>query len=101
MRDIYLYPERGLPGEWADNAACKDAPTSWFYPRFGSRNTGEKSKIMNAKKLCSSCPVKRECLEWALESGEEDGIWGGFEPKERYEMIDKPNSGVPKYMGVV
>lgn len=36
-----------------------------------------------AKRLCGQCPVRHECLTWALDNDEEWGIWGGLDPRER------------------
>jgi len=43
-------------------------------------------KIRMSKQACGSCPVKFICLEYALEAGEEDGIWGGLTRNERNSL---------------
>ena len=67
-------------------AACRDLPGAddIFYPPHGQRAT-------QARRICASCPVRLECLQYALEqeSGNErmrHGIWGGLTPWERYEI---------------
>lgn len=45
-----------------------DANASWCYAR--------------ARRVCSGCPVRMECLEFAIEHGEQHGMWGGFTPTE-------------------
>lgn len=39
-----------------------------------------------ARRLCAECPVLDECLSWALETGQEFGMWGGATPEERERM---------------
>lgn len=39
-----------------------------------------------AQKICSMCPEQEPCLQWALDTGEEYGIWGGVQPRDRRAM---------------
>ena len=39
--------------------------------------------ISRAKAVCATCPVAAECLTWALEANQSEGIWGGHTPKDR------------------
>lgn len=55
---------------WKTQAACRGLATDLFYPRRGIYAT-------QALKVCESCPVKQECLEYALRNGETIGVWGG------------------------
>lgn len=41
----------------------------------------------DAKRICNSCPHRDECLLWALETAQEDGVWGGKTARERRQMI--------------
>tara|TARA_R110002020_G_scaffold246713_5_gene460612 strand:- start:3327 stop:3659 length:333 start_codon:yes stop_codon:yes gene_type:complete len=58
--------------EWRLFAACSGLPTEWFYPI--NKN---KADIKKAKTVCSGCFVQVECLTYAVENGEEWGVWGG------------------------
>lgn len=58
--------------EWFEQAACKDAPKAWFFPAFG----GQTKEIEQAKKICSTCPVKEKCLKYGKKT-RSSGIWGG------------------------
>lgn len=60
--------------------ACKDVDTNLFFSEL-------KSKIEKAKTICNSCPVKSECLEFALNDGIEFGIFGGATPQERKQLV--------------
>lgn len=70
------------PGaSWEDAAACAQADPALFFPEDGHADqAGE------AKSVCRSCPVRAECLNHALTSGEEFGIWGGTTERERHRM---------------
>lgn len=39
--------------------------------------------VARAKEMCTQCPVRAACLEWALDSGERYGVWGGMAAHER------------------
>lgn len=61
---------------WLDDAACTPLRAELFWPDKGG-DSGP------AKAVCAGCPVKRQCLEYALKEGEINGIWGGLDPAER------------------
>jgi WhiB family transcriptional regulator, redox-sensing transcriptional regulator len=64
---------------WMRDGLCAGSPTPdpWF-PEPGQRDT-----VKQAKAICAACPVKAECLGYALALGIRDGIWGGTVPEER------------------
>lgn len=49
----------------------------------------------SAQEICSSCPVKAQCLAWALLCGDEYGIWGGLNPLERLALEGLLAAGAP------
>lgn len=63
---------------WRDLAACADQPTVDFFP-----DPADLGAISAAKELCAGCPVAGECLTWAVETNQTEGIWGGHTPLER------------------
>jgi WhiB family redox-sensing transcriptional regulator len=63
------------------DALCAQTDPELFFP-----NTKDNSYSHLAKKICSTCTVRLDCLEWALTNKEEHGIWGGFTPSERERM---------------
>jgi WhiB family transcriptional regulator, redox-sensing transcriptional regulator len=66
---------------WRNDAACTGMDTLIFFP-IGE--TGPALPQVNlARKVCSSCPVKDECLEFAIATIQNDGIWGGTTEDER------------------
>lgn len=70
-------PERDLT--WRRYGACVGKPTAWWYPSSEVLLTDE---VLEAKALCEGCPVKEQCLAWAL-AHEDDGIWAGTSERER------------------
>ena len=67
--------------EWREGAACLDDTEGIFFPDDG--NVGA---IRRAKAVCAECPVADECLMYAIETGQSDGIWGGTTPRERRKL---------------
>lgn len=77
-------PDRMFVDEpWRDEAACKGKPTGWFFPSPGK---GGMADLWKAKAVCSTCPVRAECLEYALVNYERIGVWGGTSERERRSM---------------
>jgi WhiB family transcriptional regulator, redox-sensing transcriptional regulator len=67
--------------DWRDRAACLEADPELFFP-IG--NTGPAiMQIEEAKAVCRTCPVIDTCLKWALEIGQDAGVWGGLSGDER------------------
>ena len=67
--------------EWVHRALCKDEDPELFFP---VGNTGPAaSQIDAAKSVCTRCPVRVPCLEWAMETAQDSGVWGGLTEEER------------------
>jgi WhiB family redox-sensing transcriptional regulator len=67
--------------DWRHRAACRDEDPELFFP-IG--NTGPALlQIEDAKAVCRRCDVIDQCLQWALESGQDAGVWGGMSEDER------------------
>ena len=67
--------------DWRNRAACLDKDPELFFP---VGNTGPALlQIEEAKSVCRRCPVVDTCLQWALESGQDAGVWGGMSEDER------------------
>lgn len=68
-------------GSWRVDALCRDHNPDLFFP-IGT--TGQAiEQIEAARAVCMACPVRVECLEFALETNQEAGIWGGTSEDER------------------
>lgn len=59
-----------------DEAACQGCDPELWFPRKGGDTA-------TPKRVCRGCPVKTECLEYALSNSERFGIWGGLSERER------------------
>lgn len=73
-----------LGGEWPAwqaDAACAGMPTDDFFPA-GSSGPAV-AQIAWAKAICDACPVRAQCLDYALDTGQNDGVWGGMPEDER------------------
>jgi WhiB family redox-sensing transcriptional regulator len=67
--------------DWRHVAACRDEDPELFFP---VGNTGPALvQIEQAKAVCRRCAATEPCLSWALESGQEAGVWGGLSEDER------------------
>lgn len=67
---------------WVDDAACAGEDPALFFPAVGQHGAA----ISEAKAICARCPVKADCLDYALRHREEHGIWGGTTDWERRRM---------------
>ena len=70
--------------DWRDDAACRNADPELFFPDRDIRSA--RARVKTAKLICRGCPVKMTCLNWALASGQESGIWGGLTEEERHRL---------------
>lgn len=64
------------PHHWTDLAACAGMPTRLWFPEPGD-------STKEALAICSTCAVRAECLQYALDNGERFGLYGGTTAKER------------------
>jgi WhiB family redox-sensing transcriptional regulator len=69
---------------WQDRAACRGPHTSLFFPpSHFERKDDKEAREDQAKSICSTCPVRKPCLAYALRIREPHGIWGGLNEVER------------------
>jgi WhiB family redox-sensing transcriptional regulator len=67
--------------DWRHRAACRNEDPELFFP-IG--NTGPAlAQIDEARAVCQRCDVTQDCLTWALETGQDAGVWGGLSEDER------------------
>ncbi|MFI1530841.1 WhiB family transcriptional regulator [Streptomyces griseus] len=66
------------------HALCREEDPDLFFP-IGS-NGPALLQIEEAKAVCRRCPVMDKCLDWALESGQDSGVWGGLSEDERRSL---------------
>ena len=65
--------------EWMGDAACKHVDPNLFFPERGA-------SLRIARAMCAECPVRLQCLEYALDNNETCGVWGGASERERRTM---------------
>ena len=65
--------------EWRDDAICLGNDINLFFTKQGQSPD-------EAKAICQSCPVREDCLEYAMEMKIEDGVWGGYNGGELYAL---------------
>lgn len=70
--------------DWRAASACLSADPDLFFPIA----TGAVAikQITMARQICAHCPVRKECLDFAMRSGENHGVWGGTTPEERIRV---------------
>ncbi len=66
---------------WRDEAECLSLAVALFFPVAESNTFGE--EVDTAKAVCRMCPVRDHCLEFALKTGQTEGVWGGTSEAER------------------
>ncbi|WP_439957924.1 WhiB family transcriptional regulator [Modestobacter marinus] len=74
----YGDPEAGEQ-TWRERALCAETDPEAFFPEKGG-------STREAKKVCTGCEVRAECLEYALANDERFGIWGGLSERERRRL---------------
>lgn len=81
MRDGALHYHRQHEGNtrWMADAACRDSDPRLFWPKPGESHR-------EALAVCADCPVRQQCLDYAVSNGEHDGIWGGTSARQRRQI---------------
>ena len=69
----------GVELSWQERALCAQTDPEAFFPEKGG-------STREAKRVCTSCDVRGECLEYALAHDERFGIWGGLSERERRRL---------------
>ena len=76
---LSLLADFGEREDWQKKGLCAQTDPEAFFPEKGG-------STREAKKICSGCEVKAECLEYALSSQEPYGVWGGLSERERRRL---------------
>jgi len=71
--------DSAFTSDWESAALCAQTDPEEFYPERGGN-----AKV--PKRICSACPVRDECLAYALATDERFGIWGGLSERERRNL---------------
>lgn len=72
------------PTDWRSYAACRDTDPDLFFP-VGTTGPAL-DQIAEAKRVCQACDAQSDCLEFALATNQDSGIWGGTSEEERRKL---------------
>ncbi len=70
--------------QWREAAACRDSEPTLFFP-VGTTGLAIE-QIEEAKDICTACLVTEDCLQYALQTNQEAGVWGGYAEDERRRL---------------
>ena len=75
---------------WQWRSACHGEDTGLFFPPHHPEMKDERlTRERKAKAICATCPVRMECLEYAIRIREPHGVWGGLNEIERRAMLSQ------------
>ena len=75
--------------DWQTNAACRGADANLFFaPTHQETKEERTAREAQAKSVCARCPVREQCLSFALTTREPHGIWGGLNETERRRILE-------------
>ena len=88
MADVSRLPApRAEDWDWQMRGACRGLDSSTFFHPENERGPSRLRRERAAKQVCASCPVAQACLNWALQTREPYGVWGGKSTEERAQLI--------------
>jgi len=70
--------------DWRDVASCRDTDPDLFFP-VGTTGPAIE-QIESAKAVCRECDAQASCLEYALSTNQDSGVWGGTSEEERRQL---------------
>lgn len=76
---------------WMDDALCAQTDPELWFPEKGESAT-------RARQICGQCPIRQRCAEYALETGQEYGVWGGLNAAERSYLTGTASANVTEAM---
>jgi WhiB family transcriptional regulator, redox-sensing transcriptional regulator len=73
---------------WMVSARCRSHDPEQFFVRGASQSR-------RAIRICGACPVREDCLRYAIDNEIEFGIWGGMTERQRRRFVRQNGLGVP------
>ena len=70
---------------WMEHGLCRQVDPALFFPE--GRGMAVVLQTEQAKQVCNRCPVRAACLEWAVDTGQSSGVWGGLSEDERLPLL--------------
>ena len=86
--DLSTPPDQEHEHTWMLEARCREFDPASFFPSDGVG-------VERARRICGECPVRMECLEYALEYRIDHGVWGGASERERRRILRSRRVGSP------
>jgi WhiB family redox-sensing transcriptional regulator len=80
MSELPFFPTEDAEQSWMLRGACRGKDPGFFFPSDGVG-------VELARQVCADCPVRVECLEYALHFRIEHGVWGGASERERRRIL--------------
>ncbi|MDR8409315.1 WhiB family transcriptional regulator [Nonomuraea sp. 3-1Str] len=71
--------------DWSRRAACQAMDPELFFP-ITMEGPG-REQVEQAKSVCRGCPVRQPCLDYAIDTRQVNGVWGGTDPDQRRSLI--------------
>jgi len=86
----YNMPLDPKPDEWVwqQQGLCREVTSDIFFYEEQKRGEDKRTRISQARAVCSICPVKQKCLDFSIRTNQSHGMWGGLTQEERRELID-------------
>lgn len=73
---------------WQAHGLCRTIDSGVFFPPAHFEHKPEReAREKRAKAICNECPVRPECLDWALSTKEPHGVWGGYAESDRKQVL--------------
>ncbi|MEV6569976.1 WhiB family transcriptional regulator [Streptomyces sp. NPDC051577] len=72
--------------DWTANGLCAETDPAEFFPDKGG-------SVARAKRVCFACDVRTDCLDYALTTDEQHGVWGGLTVRERQRLTARTLGG--------
>ena len=82
---------------WIELASCLDQDPELFFP-VGTTGAAI-VQAERAKAVCAACPVRGECLRWALDTCQDAGVWGGLDEEERRVIRRQRRRALAEHIG--
>jgi WhiB family redox-sensing transcriptional regulator len=83
---------------WRDRALCRDTDPELFFP-VGTTGSAL-VQIERAKQVCFECTARGECLDFALSTNQDSGVWGGMSEEER-RVIRRRRAALARKRGAI
>lgn len=80
--------------DWRHEAACLNHDPEMFFPTGATAPMWQ--EVERAKAVCARCPVVTDCLQWALDTGQLAGVWGGLSEQERRWCARRQPTATPQ-----